>query len=682
MSEVKPPDVVKHKRTRKFDKRSRSGCLTCKQRRVKCDEFHPRCKNCVRLKLNCNYGVKLLWEDEAIAKGISFGRSKQNKIIRQQSRRGNLLPNEKKQLTLTEMLRNNKNIKWVKSGTDSYNLFLNTTYEDFNKIFDMVTRDDLELKKYNMPHKNTNVIISVNDNAHTSNNITVSPASELVVNNHDIFMDLAEHAHGYDQMFESPSSSSSTSLIIGNPYGSNHSNNSHNPIEFSFNLDHFFCRTFTSTFNFFNDEFYKDNIKLESEIFNYFVNGICPGCVCYPKKSNGASGMIPAPVTQINPDLNPYLYLVVPLAQRSPIVYKTLVSVASRQLSLLGNSKFDTLSENYTSEVLKALPLLIKEKQMEKSNNWDEVLATVLMLCFADISSSCGASWLIHLNGAKEFLKVSSIRSNITPVAKFFIRYFVTHEVMGETAWFQNMIISDDEFLDGLKNDSDERIDLVLGCSPHLISIINQISKLGETYESFESKDRNSKGFMEIQAHILESRDRLESKLTNLNQYLKISELDDESHDNIIKISEIKRLTTLIYLFARIDLEYLHLNHNKPDNDNDAVLGVKYPKRYTDRLKAIKQVTKKIMGLIQTLPSVSMSLLWTLFIIGIVSVENEEERWFVLSRLIEMERIRELASVKIARQVVETVWKEKDLNCLSNRWKDMIKGKANTISLA
>ncbi|KAK6457372.1 fungal-specific transcription factor domain-containing protein [Scheffersomyces xylosifermentans] len=458
------------------------------------------------------------------------------------------------------------------------------------------------------------------------------------------------------------------------------SNQSSNPVEFSFIFDHFFSKTFAQTFNFYNEEFYQNNFKLESEIFNYFTNSICPGCICYPKGSGGRSGLIPAPLTRVNPDLNPYLYLVVPLAQTSEIVYKTLVAVAARQLSLLGNAKFDTLSSIYTSQVLKMLPSVIKEKQNSNSNNWDEVLATVLMLCFADISSSCGASWLIHLNGAKEFLKVSSIRSNITPVAKFFIRYFITHEVMGETAWFQNKIISDDDYLTEIKNDKDERIDLVLGCSPHLISMINRVSKLGEAYESFEYKDRKNTKFLEVQRTLLEERDRLEVQLNNLKQYLKLSELDDVSQGNIIKIAEIKRLTTLIYLFARIDLEYLHLNHSK-NSDVDSV-NVKYPKRFTDRFKVIKQITKKIMNLIVSLPSTTMSLLWPLFVIGIVSVENDEERWFVLSRLIEMERIRELASVKIARRVVESVWKEKDLNCLSNRWKDMIKGKANTISLA
>lgn len=40
---------------RKYHLKSRSGCSTCKKRRVKCDETKPLCNNCVRMKLVCGY---------------------------------------------------------------------------------------------------------------------------------------------------------------------------------------------------------------------------------------------------------------------------------------------------------------------------------------------------------------------------------------------------------------------------------------------------------------------------------------------------------------------------------------------------------------------------------------------------------------------------------------------------
>ncbi|RDW59595.1 hypothetical protein BP6252_12682 [Coleophoma cylindrospora] len=36
-------------------RRTKTGCLTCRKRRVRCDEVHPVCSACVRLKLECVY---------------------------------------------------------------------------------------------------------------------------------------------------------------------------------------------------------------------------------------------------------------------------------------------------------------------------------------------------------------------------------------------------------------------------------------------------------------------------------------------------------------------------------------------------------------------------------------------------------------------------------------------------
>ncbi|KAL2841992.1 hypothetical protein BJX68DRAFT_245048 [Aspergillus pseudodeflectus] len=40
--------------------RSRRGCVTCKQRHVRCDEVHPVCGHCDRLQLSCGYQKKTL----------------------------------------------------------------------------------------------------------------------------------------------------------------------------------------------------------------------------------------------------------------------------------------------------------------------------------------------------------------------------------------------------------------------------------------------------------------------------------------------------------------------------------------------------------------------------------------------------------------------------------------------
>ncbi|KAK4206691.1 hypothetical protein QBC37DRAFT_380850 [Rhypophila decipiens] len=46
---------TKQLRRKKYHKRSRKGCLTCRKRRVKCDEGRPVCIKCLVLGLSCHY---------------------------------------------------------------------------------------------------------------------------------------------------------------------------------------------------------------------------------------------------------------------------------------------------------------------------------------------------------------------------------------------------------------------------------------------------------------------------------------------------------------------------------------------------------------------------------------------------------------------------------------------------
>ncbi|KAF2146158.1 uncharacterized protein K452DRAFT_324188 [Aplosporella prunicola CBS 121167] len=54
--------------------RSRNGCLTCRKRKIRCDEARPVCSNCNAKGLQCLRGVTLKWEAEYAGRGIAFGR--------------------------------------------------------------------------------------------------------------------------------------------------------------------------------------------------------------------------------------------------------------------------------------------------------------------------------------------------------------------------------------------------------------------------------------------------------------------------------------------------------------------------------------------------------------------------------------------------------------------------------
>jgi hypothetical protein len=44
-------------------KRTRTGCLTCRERHLKCDETKPTCNNCAKSQRECNWGKKLNFLD-------------------------------------------------------------------------------------------------------------------------------------------------------------------------------------------------------------------------------------------------------------------------------------------------------------------------------------------------------------------------------------------------------------------------------------------------------------------------------------------------------------------------------------------------------------------------------------------------------------------------------------------
>ncbi|KAK9470469.1 uncharacterized protein V1510DRAFT_422997 [Dipodascopsis tothii] len=44
--------------------RSRNGCWTCRNRKIKCDEVHPKCTPCSRLRISCDYTRRLNYKDD------------------------------------------------------------------------------------------------------------------------------------------------------------------------------------------------------------------------------------------------------------------------------------------------------------------------------------------------------------------------------------------------------------------------------------------------------------------------------------------------------------------------------------------------------------------------------------------------------------------------------------------
>lgn len=55
--------------------RTRAGCQTCRQRRIKCGSEMPVCQNCTRKGLQCIRQTTLKWQAEYESQGLAFGRA-------------------------------------------------------------------------------------------------------------------------------------------------------------------------------------------------------------------------------------------------------------------------------------------------------------------------------------------------------------------------------------------------------------------------------------------------------------------------------------------------------------------------------------------------------------------------------------------------------------------------------
>ncbi|KAF2032131.1 hypothetical protein EK21DRAFT_61631 [Setomelanomma holmii] len=68
--------MLKHRGPRRqIGPRKRTGCITCKDAHVRCTEESPHCRRCERLKLDCQYAFRLMWEADDAEKGIVHGRT-------------------------------------------------------------------------------------------------------------------------------------------------------------------------------------------------------------------------------------------------------------------------------------------------------------------------------------------------------------------------------------------------------------------------------------------------------------------------------------------------------------------------------------------------------------------------------------------------------------------------------
>lgn len=666
------------------------------------------------MNLQCSYDVIYRWGEEALQNGTTFGRSNQYKKSSLQSKYADYV---KGKGNSTEELRtfdyflksetsslikklSQQNIPWFNNKNHLY--FINTDHRDFHKSPCKNKNESLNQNIESYPLMRILTTMLVDDLF--LNSLEKDTACSFAAVNRPI-----EYTESGNEDWLAMEDMSFTELTNFNNLFGNFPSFADSNVAPTLNIKYSLPNLALHS-NYYYNRFITFPSD-EQKLISYFIDTICPTCVCYSNIKKTAVDINPIylidkTISVKQWEKNPYLFLIIPLAFTSDIVMDVVMATSAYQLYLSGNCSFEKVSKFYSERAIKKLPDLIREKQCLHSLDWDELLATVLLLCFREISATPDSIsiWMMYLNYAKYFVTQINALNASSPLANFFARYFITHEVIRQTAlldikenssnntstidetiylnssvsdnrgrkefmkFIQKQGITGDLYLKTLK-DKDTIINIVFGCCPYLICLTHQVSCFADYYENLALETTETK--QEFEVLISNRREQLKCEIESINQEVQILEDGTDGTELIIKaIAEIRRLSTLIYLFLRIDLEGLY-----------QCSGV-VTKQFLRYKKGMEKAKAKMVELLNTLPEISMALLWPIFVLGVVTANYENERWFVLDKLNKIQMSRKSASLRAAEEVILAIWKETDLGVSMFRWRDLLIDKRESLSLA
>ncbi|KXH36406.1 hypothetical protein CSIM01_04921 [Colletotrichum simmondsii] len=372
--------------------------------------------------------------------------------------------------------------------------------------------------------------------------------------------------------------------------------------------------------------------QAESHLLSYYLDRICPMTVPCAKGES------------------PFSALIFPFAvsSASPALMHALLGLAASHRAR-SDCTYQSAALSYSAKVIRSLRLTLENKSSIDIAANSEILVLMMLLCQLEIIAECDKRWVTHLRGARDLIRFrrQAMTSDAAKMAarqqspweriiKFTERYFAFYDVMGRTACGEEPIFGNDFW----SAQEDEGLDLWMGCSPQLVSIIGEITELSFKYHRMSSSTAE------------DCWQDLERQRIRLTCLLQQPHLKSDSEDEIIRNTvELKRLTVELYLHSAL---------------NDS----------TPATPVIRQSVKKILRLIAMLleADVKAGLTWPLFMAACQLDSTEELEWaegdiedktspryarpfvlYVLEKLADS-----LCNVTRTRSVIEKVWKQRE----------------------
>ncbi|KAI5299219.1 hypothetical protein KEM55_002438 [Ascosphaera atra] len=353
-------------------------------------------------------------------------------------------------------------------------------------------------------------------------------------------------------------------------------------------------------------------LEVEGNLLDYFIRVVSPHC-------------------SLSSSDNPYLHFLTPLALHFDTTRHAILAAAANQLCLLGDARYQKAACLYKHKALVGL-----RKDIENG-------------CIND--EGCTSSWITHLRGGLQLVEAVKSAAKSRGPSSFFMMYFVAHEIMGRTAtekWSENSMS-----LSWCEGEDLDVVDMTMGCSRALMTYIDSISNLAKEKASIlktrllTSQERD---------YFSQASERIKAGLLSLSQRLPEH---SAGRDELMRLAETKRLAALLYLQGRLS------SNDSMEVDEPEALPLTTAAQRSAAYRASptsskRHIIQSIISLISTVPD-NATLLWPLYVLGNAGLDDEEHRRFVLDRLNNIQKTRNLGSVRLAKLAVQQAFRERDL---------------------
>ncbi|OQD81543.1 hypothetical protein PENANT_c026G08116 [Penicillium antarcticum] len=389
------------------------------------------------------------------------------------------------------------------------------------------------------------------------------------------------------------------------------------------------------------------------ELFDYYLQQVCP-------RTTASSAFS-----------SPFASVILPFClSASPTLLKAIQALGACHWSRL-NPSYSATGLRFKSEALRELRQRLSSEGTLTCSMDPEVLVIMIMLCLYEIVDKCDQQWTIHLKGANDLIRLRRKQQNALshsaaaaaspdPVTSFAEQFFAFQDVMGRTACAKEVLFGTDYWKPDERN-----IDLWMGCSPELVSVLANITDMSRTRR--QNTSDTDKASYALRAA------SLERQLERLVQ--EVGEGDDEI---LALVADAKRLAAVLYLHCAL-----------------------YGASPTTPL--VKSYVRQILRLISNLLNRNLlaNVTWPVFVAAVELDPSDDEvfpdsetesgsgRAIVLRALATMADST-ISNIARTRAVITKLWQTRDLDMLKgaalhnecNDWEWYVVPISNAMSLA